>query len=197
MPNASLGNLRDNLLAKKENPNDKYYNLWDISKQLEAIHKLNLIHGNFHSGNLLCAAHDSIMICDFGLCRPDNENDMSGALPYIAPEVLHGEPYTKAADIYSFGILMWEMISGVSAIDNISDYMEFMQDICKDVRPKAIEGTVPEYVKLMKKCWNEDPKKRPSANKLSDSFYKWNKEYPIEKDDKKRNSIHGNYKLFI
>ncbi|RIA86791.1 kinase-like domain-containing protein, partial [Glomus cerebriforme] len=53
------------------------------------------------------------MISDLGLCRPVNQpnvnNDVYGVLPYIAPEVLRGKPYTKAADIYSFGIIMWEM----------------------------------------------------------------------------------------
>ncbi|UZO16470.1 uncharacterized protein OCT59_007858 [Rhizophagus irregularis] len=45
--------LRDNLLMKKYNPNDKFKNLFDISKQLKAIHKLNLVHGDFHNGNIL------------------------------------------------------------------------------------------------------------------------------------------------
>src|SRR3954469_14729005 len=49
-----FGSLRNNLLVSKYNPNDKFGNLFDILMQLEAIHKLNLIHGDFHNGNLLC-----------------------------------------------------------------------------------------------------------------------------------------------
>ncbi|POG64962.1 kinase-like domain-containing protein [Rhizophagus irregularis DAOM 181602=DAOM 197198] len=179
MPNASLGNLRNNLSIKKENPNDKFYNLWDISKQLEAIHKLNLVHGNFYNENLLCATHDSIVISDFRLCRlanqPNINNDIYELLPHFAPEVLNDKLYTKAADIYSFGILMWEMTSGVPAFH-----------ICKGDRPEIIEGTIPEYIELMKRCWDNDPEKRPTANELINIFYKWSKKYPIERNDEKR-----------
>ena len=52
-----LGSLRSNLLIKKYNSNDKIHNLYYILKQLKAIHKLNLIHGDFHNGNLLCIDH--------------------------------------------------------------------------------------------------------------------------------------------
>jgi len=54
MTKVPFGSLRNNLLIKKYNPNDKFFNLFCISAQLEAIHKLNLIHGDFHNGNLLC-----------------------------------------------------------------------------------------------------------------------------------------------
>ena len=69
-------------------------------------------------------------------------------LPYIAPEVLCGKPYTKAADIYSFGIIMWEMTSGVLAFHNIPHDLNLSLDICKGIRPEIIEGTMPEYVEL-------------------------------------------------
>ena len=107
MTKMPFGSLRNNLLISKYNPNDKFYNLYNISIQLEAIHKLNLIHGDFHNGNILCDDYDLVNISDLGLCKPVNQpnikNEIYGVLPYIAPEVLCGKPYTKAADIYSFG----------------------------------------------------------------------------------------------
>ena len=109
------GSLRNNLLIKKYNPNDKFHNLCHVAVQLEGIHKLNLVHGDFHNGNLLCLSNKHFTVSDLGLCRPANQpntnNDIYGVLPYMAPEVLRGKPYTKAADIYSFGIIMWEMTS--------------------------------------------------------------------------------------
>jgi len=53
---APCGNLRGNLLINKYNPNDKFLNLYHISTQLESIHKLNLVHGDLHDGNILCIA---------------------------------------------------------------------------------------------------------------------------------------------
>ena len=105
--------LRSNLLIKKYNPNDKYVNLYYVANSLSTLHKCNLVHGDLHSGNLLLDSQTFMYISDLGLSkpadRPSKTNDIYGVLPYIAPEVLRGKPYTKAADIYSFGIIMWEM----------------------------------------------------------------------------------------
>jgi serine/threonine protein kinase len=197
MAKLPFGSLKNNLLIKKYNPNDKYHNLLLISTQLEAIHKLNLVHGDLHSGNLLCHDHELVTISDLGLCRPVNQlnigNDIYGVLPYIAPEVLRGKPYTKAADIYSFGIIMWEMTSGAPAFHNIPHDFHLSLNICSGIRPEITEGTIPEYIELMKRCWNNDPEKRPTANELKRFFLKWIKKYPIEEDEEKRIPVPGIY----
>jgi serine/threonine protein kinase len=192
-----LGSLRNNLLIKKYNQNDKFLNLYLISKQLEAIHELNLIHGDFHNGNLLFLDYEAILISDLGLCRPVNQskNDIYGVLPYMAPEVLCGKPYTKAADIYSFGMIMWEMTSGVSAFHDISHDFHLSLNICRGIRPEIVEGTMPEYIELMKRCWDNDPEKRPTANELRQIFLEWKEKYPIV--EKERISVPGNYIFFL
>ena len=164
------GNLRSNLLIKKYNPFEKYGNLLYTAIQLSALHKCNLVHGDFHSGNILLKDVFKIFISDFGLSRPANkptsDNESYGVLPYIAPEVLRGKRYTKAADIYSLGIIMWEFTSGIPAFNNIPHDFNLSLKICKGYRPKIIEGTDPDYAKLMKRCWNTDPNKRPTAGEL-------------------------------
>ncbi|RIA80467.1 kinase-like domain-containing protein [Glomus cerebriforme] len=94
------------------------------------------------------------------------KNDIFGVISYIASEVLRGKPYTKAADIYSFGIIMWEITSGIPAFHNIFHDLNLFLDICKGIRPKIIEGTMPEYVELMKRCWDNNHEKRPTANEF-------------------------------
>jgi len=111
----------------------------------------------------------------------------------MAPEVLRGKPYTKAADIYRFGIIMWEMTSGVLAFHNIPHDLNLSLNICRSIRPEIIERTMPEYVELMKGCWDNNPEKRPTANELRNIFDEWYKKYPIEKDKAKRIPIPGNY----
>src|ERR1700722_3313652 len=94
------GNLRTNLLIKKYNPFEKYENLWQTAKALSNLHNCNLVHGDFHSGNILLSnSADYSCISDLGLSRPANQtvnsNEIYGVIPYIAPEVLRGKPYTK------------------------------------------------------------------------------------------------------
>ena len=116
-------------------------------------------------------------ISDLGLSKSADKssktNDIYGVLPYIAPEVLRGNPYTKAADIYSFGIIMWEMTSGIPAFNNIPHDFSLALNICQGLRPNIIEGTMPEYAELMKKCWDSDPNQRPAARELVKYFEEW------------------------
>jgi hypothetical protein len=90
---------------------------------------------------------------------------------------------------------MWEMTSGVPAFYNIPHDLNLSLNICRGTRPEIIEGTMLEYVELMKGCWDNDPEKRPTANELVNIFYEWNKKYPIEKDRTKRIPVPGNYKF--
>ena len=130
-----LGNLRSNLMIKKYNPLDKYMNLYYVVRSLLSLHKCNLVHGDFHSGNLLLYDDVLAYVSDLGLSKPADKptvksNEIYGVLPYIAPEVLRGKPYTKAADIYSFGIIMWEMTSGIPAFNNIPHNFNHALRIC-------------------------------------------------------------------
>ncbi|RIA81191.1 kinase-like domain-containing protein [Glomus cerebriforme] len=164
-------------MTKKYNPNDKYGNLYYISKALNSLHKCNLIHRDLHSGNLLLSTDMFTHISDLGLSQPADgstkPDEIYGVLPYIAPEVLRGNPYTKASDIYSFGIIMWEMTSGVPAFSNVPHEFELCYDICRGLRPRIVEGTEVEYVNLMKRCWDGDPENRPTSLELIEYFKKW------------------------
>ncbi|CAG8566651.1 6396_t:CDS:2, partial [Paraglomus occultum] len=89
--------------------------LWQIAYGLEEVHKHNLVHGDFHSGNIFIVAEGAI-IGDLGLCRlvddvsSERQRGSSfGVLPYVAPENLRGKPYTHKSDVYSFGMIMWEL----------------------------------------------------------------------------------------
>ena len=94
----------------------------DIIDGLKQIHKQNIIHRNLHSGNVLQSYHYP-HIADLGLSYQSltsNKNNTYGVLPYIAPEILNGEPYTTASDIYSFGILMSLVSTGQQPFYNIA-----------------------------------------------------------------------------
>src|SRR5437868_3417319 len=106
-------NLIDSISNMKQNLNwgEKIQILFHIAAGINQIHKKELIHRDLHIGNILCFPRKTY-ITDLGLCKPADYNDSLeqtntyGVLPYIAPEILRGQNYTKAADIYSFGIIM-------------------------------------------------------------------------------------------
>jgi serine/threonine protein kinase len=105
------GNLRE-LLKKdyhKLDFNGKFSRLTNIAQGLKDIHQKNLIHRDFHSGNIL-SDNKKCFITDLGLSKLSskaNEGKAFGVLPYVAPEVLRseGKEYSKASDVYSFGAI--------------------------------------------------------------------------------------------
>jgi serine/threonine protein kinase len=178
MKYANKGNLRGNLTKiVKNNWNQKLIILYEIISGLNMIHEQNLIHCDFHDGNILNHKKDDVYISDLGLCQPVKsflkQHDIYGVIPFMAPEVLRGKSYTSASDIYSFSMIMWEFTSGVSPFNSRAHDLQLSLSICKGERPEIIENTPQCYVDLMKKCWNEDPLKRPSAKEVLAIIKKW------------------------
>lgn len=183
------GNLRQSLKDNQARFYDKYLQLYGIIGGLHSIHKQDLVHRDLHPGNILKRAvpfegSDEIvptfLITDLGLCRPVNETndeEVYGVLPYVAPEVLHGKPYTQASDIYSLGIIMYEVLSGLPPYtvydEKANRYKErpYNTDlslaIINGLRPVLDNVTAPQLFKdLISRCWDADAAKRPTASEL-------------------------------
>ncbi|CAI2167925.1 13020_t:CDS:2, partial [Funneliformis geosporum] len=106
--------------------------------------------------------------------RSPTQNDhIYGVLPFVAPEVLKGNPYTPASDIYSFSIIMWELISGIPPFNDRAHDFYLGLSICKGERPKNIENIPQGYIDLMKRCWDDDPLKRPDTLEIKDVIGSW------------------------
>ncbi|GES97119.1 kinase-like domain-containing protein [Rhizophagus clarus] len=148
-----LNNLNENNL--NENLNE-FLNEWDCHEKCLSSTRIINLHGFTKN--------------------PYNSNYMYGiygVVPFMAPEVLRGNPYTTASDIYSFSIIMWEFTSGIPPFNNRAHDLQLSLSICKGERPEIIENTPQCYVDLMKKCWNEDPLKRPFTSNVKNIIENW------------------------
>jgi serine/threonine protein kinase len=142
---------------------------YEIIDALYCIHKENSIHRDLHSGNILYSQFsDSWVISDLGFCGPVDKPSTSiyGNLPYIAPEVISGKQTTKASDIYSVAMLMWEISSGQPPFVNYEHDCNLAINIINGMRPKTIPEIPIRYKNLMEQCWDADPLKRPNTNTL-------------------------------
>src|SRR6266498_895333 len=178
---AENGSLR-NYLDKNYNKltwKAKFYDLWHIAYGLYTIHTNELIHRDLHIGNILRLIENAC-ITDMGLCKPVNYNtsentinNVYGVLPYIAPEILRRQNYTEAADIYSFGIVMYEVISGLPPYHNIGHNQRLAIKICQGLRPR-FNNKVPQLiVDLIKRCLDANPLNRPTAVKIYAILKQW------------------------
>jgi serine/threonine protein kinase len=116
-------------------------------------------------------------ISDFGLSGPANkqksDDKIYGLLPYIAPEVLIGKPYTLSSDIYSFGVIMFELSSGKPPFYDREHDLSLALDICNGLRPEFGKGTPEIYKKLAYRCMNADPNQRPNVDELKKTLLIW------------------------
>src|SRR6266540_673741 len=141
---------------------------------LNHLHNQKIIHRDFHSGNILYENEWDVVISDLGISKSsiDNDNDeIYGVISYMAPEILQGEEYTMASDIYSFGMIMWELMTGRMPFWDQAQDTELIIKICDGLRPPIVTNASEGYIKLMQECWNSDPNKRPTSSDISDIFY--------------------------
>ena len=186
------GNLRQYLKShySKLNLNHKLQFLRDTARGLKDIHNKGFIHKDLHSGNIL--NEDQFgkysYITDLGLCKPvdeQGEEKIHGVLPYVAPEVLRGKKYTPSADIYSFGIIACEILSGLPPYHNLPHNEFLTLKICQGLRPKVNNVKVPPLLEnLIDQCLDADPLKRPTADKLLNIIDNWLEEIDNNKYNK-------------
>jgi serine/threonine protein kinase len=180
---AKNGNLR-NYLDKnydKLSWGNKLNCLHNIAHGLLDIHEKGLIHRDLHIRNILIKLEDLTCITDMGLCKhadynvsEKTKNSIYGVLPYVAPEILQGQNYTKASDIYSFGIIMYEVISGIPPYYKIIHDNNLAIRICIGLRPMFNNINVPQLiVHLIKRCLDADPLNRPKAEEIIKTLGQW------------------------
>ncbi|CAB4441443.1 unnamed protein product [Rhizophagus irregularis] len=190
MQYASEGDLHKYLQKKftEIDWNQKLSILYDISGGLRGVHISNFIHRDFHSGNILVnnLNNDYITrtfykIGDLGLSRSTNDTSLDDeiyrVIPYIAPEIFKGSVFSKESDIYSLGMIMWELTTGCKPFANVEHDHSLIFNIIDGVRPEITKDTPECYANLMKSCWESDPKKRPSMTEICRLCQTWYIQY--------------------
>ncbi|CAI2174369.1 16552_t:CDS:2 [Funneliformis geosporum] len=151
-------NLRNDLLnISKDRWIKKLFQLYNIISDLNELHQQNLNQDNSYSGNISDFRKNISNIDDIGL----------------------------SSDIYSYSMFMWEIISGITPFNNIVYNNQLVLSICKGKRPN-INDNIPQcYERLMKKCWDINSLKRPTALEIKNIIENWYKNILTKDFDKK------------
>ncbi|KAF0399949.1 kinase-like protein [Gigaspora margarita] len=174
---ANNGSLRDYLQSKQQN--GVFKNSWyetikiaeEITIGLKYLHDKGIIHQNLHSKNILIN-DGKALIADFGISNQINQiNDTSISsstikIAYIEPQCFMQHEMFKRderSDIYSLGVLLWELTSGTPPFSDSNDYAISIK-IFLGEREKVIPGTPKEYSDLYINCWTSEPEKRPKLD---------------------------------
>ncbi|PPD84267.1 hypothetical protein GOBAR_DD18777 [Gossypium barbadense] len=141
----------------------------DTARGMNYLHNCTpmIVHRDLKSPNLLVDRNWVVKVCDFGLSRMKHSTYLSsmstaGTAEWMAPEVLRNEPSDEKCDVYSFGVILWELST--------------LQQPWKGMNPMQVVGAVgfqhrrldipddidPAIAEIIRKCWHTDPKLRPT-----------------------------------
>jgi len=143
--------------------------LTQVATGLMNVHKNGSFHKNLHSSNIL--KFFTCNLADFGLNGPVDDSQprgVYGSLPFVAPEVLAGEPYSQKADVYSFAYVMWELSAGCLPFADRPHDHSMALDVCHGLREAMVPDTPLFYQRLMTQCWDADPDQRPDVEEIVD-----------------------------
>lgn len=153
-----------------------------VAKGMEFLHSKKYIHRDIKSLNILLDSDNYPKICDFGSSRSyvPQSSMMTGGIgtsQWMAPEVILSQPYDEKADVYSYGMLLWEMVTHEIPFQGMRDIQVAMEVINQNRRPDIPPQTPHSLKSLIEKCWHRDPKVRPSFQEISQLFESGEIEY--------------------
>ncbi|XP_009623887.1 probable serine/threonine-protein kinase SIS8 isoform X1 [Nicotiana tomentosiformis] len=141
--------------------------LRDICRGLMCIHRMKIVHRDLKSANCLVNKHWTVKICDFGLSRimtdaPMRDSTSAGTPEWMAPELIRNESYTEKCDIFSLGVIMWELCTLKRPWEGVPPERVVYAVANEGSRPEIPEGPLGQ---LIADCWAE-PNKRPSCEEI-------------------------------
>ncbi|KAG8487068.1 hypothetical protein CXB51_020728 [Gossypium anomalum] len=146
----------------------------DVARGMNCLHASipTIVHRDLKSPNLLVDKNWTVKVCDFGLSRLKHNTFLSskstaGTPEWMAPEVLRNEPSNEKCDVYSFGVILWEIAtlrlpwSGMNPMQVVGavGFQNRRLDIPKELDPLV--------ARIIWQCWQTDPSLRPSFAELT------------------------------
>ena len=169
--------LKDYLIQNELSYNEIKKIIYNIAIGIQYLHSKNIIHKDLSLKNILVDFNGSIKISDFGMAAKinfidDNVSQKSsnehGTLIYMAPETKKDNIYSKQSDIYSFGIIYFELLS---RFNTEMERIESIENIKKNKVNNDIKFRYEDEINFILKIINENPNDRPAIENIINFIY--------------------------
>ncbi|KAM0841293.1 hypothetical protein ACQ4PT_059130 [Festuca glaucescens] len=143
-----------------------------------------VVHRDLKSPNLLVDKNWTVKVADFGLSRLKLETFLTtktgkGTPQWMAPEVLRSEPSNEKSDVFSYGVVLWELVTQKVPWDTLNTMQVIGVVGLMDHRLEIPSDTDPEWASMIKSCWDSDPQRRPSFQELLERLQGLQKETAV------------------
>ncbi|XP_015509482.1 mitogen-activated protein kinase kinase kinase 12 isoform X1 [Neodiprion virginianus] len=141
-----------------------------IAAGMHYLHSHKIIHRDLKSPNVLIGRGEVVKISDFGTSREWNEistrMSFAGTVAWMAPEIIRSEPCSEKVDIWSYGVVLWELLSGEIPYKDV-DSSAIIWGVGNNSLHLPIPASCPEGFRLLvKQCWAAKPRNRPSFKNI-------------------------------
>ena len=142
----------------------------DCARGMSYLHSRSppVVHHDLKPANLLVDSHWTLKVSDFGMSRLKHNTYLSSKSPggtpeWMAPEVLRNDPTDERSDVYSFAVVLWELITLKYPWEELSSPVQIVVQVAfLHRRPKLPTWLPAEAVALLQQCWHKDPDERPA-----------------------------------
>ncbi|XP_041999561.1 serine/threonine-protein kinase STY46-like isoform X2 [Salvia splendens] len=143
----------------------------NVSMGMKFLHQNNIIHRDLKSANLLMDENKVVKVGDFGVARVKAQTGVmtaeTGTYRWMAPEVIEHKPYDHKADVFSFGVVVWELLTGKLPYEYLTPLQAAVAVVQRGLRPTIPTHTNAKLAELLERCWQRDPALRPDFSDIT------------------------------